>query len=497
MLSLYLSTTVVAQPQVGLDEPGDSTIRRIDVGAVAVLDEDARTIPDLIQYELGPWQPNDPESSLFAGSWSLAGEFLRFDMTVNGLVNPPGPLGLRSDAYDPFMYGPSPIVGFVEFNIDLNANTGGELDFPEFRYLGNVGRFGGRVDHPIWFDRAAVCGAEIDHFVSTPPFVDRSGEEFHIAFAGDTIVAVGHRIGNADDTFESGEAWSVTAKWLHRAHAFERFSSAGNDGIYEPEADFLFRHVPTLDQTVITLIFPLTNLAAAHARGESEEPNNGSDTDQASIFEGLVNLTQSVNAIPIGDPTRQEPDFQTIRPWENQSAATYLDPFNWDVNIVIGMAYETIDPFGALFAPTDVWPGPLVGDFNANGIVDSGDIEEFDAFLNVNDGSPLSDDDAEVDGVITIPNFGPNFCLYDLDYNGLIDNQDRKRIVIMGDLNFDHSVNIEDLQEFVTLLLISATTPDPVSPNLSIEKFIRANFIRDGVINGKDIPGFVERILAE
>ncbi|HPF39323.1 MAG TPA: hypothetical protein P5081_01165 [Phycisphaerae bacterium] len=497
LLSFVAAQVTYAQPQIGTDAAQELTVRRTDVGAVAELDEDIRTIPDLLHYELGAWAPDNPATSLYAGDWSDAGQFLRFDMILNGLVNPPGPLALRDDTYAPFMYGPSPIIGFVEFNVDLNVNTGGEVAAPEYRYLGNVGRFGGRVDHPDWFDRAAVCGADIDHVISTAPLVDRSGEEFHIAFTGDNVLAINHRIGDNDDVFEPDEAWAVSASWLHRAHAFERFSSAGADGIYEPPAEFIFRHRQDVDQTTITLIFPLTNLAAAQARGEIEEPNNGSDADQASIYEGLKNLTQSVAAIPIGDPTRQDPVFQTIRPWESQSASTYLDPSAWDVNIVIGMAYETIDPFGAIFAPTDVWPGPLPGDFNANGILDAGDIIEFDVFLSDNDGSSLTDADGVVNGIVIIPNFGPNFCMYDLDYDGDIDNSDRKEIVIMGDLNFDNAVDVGDLAEFVTLLLSSATEPDPISPSPSVEKFRRANFFADDIINGKDIPGFVDRFLAE
>lgn len=496
LLSLYSSQAAVAQTRLVPDDVGDRAVRRTDAGADAPLNDDIATIPDLIEYQIGRWQPDDPAEGLYAGTWSNTGGFLRFDLTLDGLINPPGPLNLLSDTYDPFLYGPSPLIGFVEFNVDQNVNSGGELDFPEFRYLGNAGRFGGLIDDSILRTRQAVCGSEIDHTISTPPFVDRSGEEFHIAFAGDTISGVSTRLGDTDSDFEPGEAWTISANWLHRAHSFEPFSGAGNDGIYEPETEFIFRHFVADDRTIVTLVFPLTNLAAAAAAGEIEEPNNGSDADQASIHEALMNLTQSVTAIPVGDPARLNPEFQSIRPWENQSALSYLDPTTWEVNIIVGMAYETLDPFGALFAPTDIMPGPTVGDFDGNGVVNAADVQLFDTFLVDNDGIPSSDDDATPDGIITIPDFGPNFCMYDLDYDGVIDNQDRKRIVIMGDINLDTQVNVEDLSEFVTLLLNSATKPDPVSTAPSHQKFLRANFNGDGIINGKDIPGFIESVLA-
>lgn len=497
MLSFCFVASAAAQQQKQLDGVGDAAIRRIDFGADAPTGSESSNIPDIVSYQLGAWQPANPATSLYGGMWSNGGQFVRFDLVLNGLVNPPGPINQVSPTYDPFYYGPSPLIGFVEFNIDQDVNTGGELDFPEFRYLANLGRFGGIVDHADWRDRAAVCGTDIDQDFMTAPFVDRSGEEFHIAFSGDTVLAVTRRIGDDDDTFEPGEAWSVTANWLHRAHSFERFSSAGNDGIYEPQAEFLFQHAIEIDQTIITMIFPLTNAAAADALELSTESNNGVDSDQASIQEGLSNLTQSVMAVPIGDPTRLEPEFQAIRPWENQSAAAFLDPASWEVNIIVGMPYTTMDAFGALYAPTDVMPSPIVGDFDGDGIVKQADVQAFDSFLEDMDGLVGVDADLSIDGAVTLVGFGPNFCVYDINYDGVIDTQDRKQIVIMGDVNLDLKVNVEDLEEFVTLLLNSATEPDPIVTDFTRDKFIRANFFVDGVINGKDIQGFVDRFLVE
>lgn len=194
-MSLWCSRTIIAQQRSAFDDTGEAVIRLTDLGADASLGEVPGTIPDILGYELGAWQPVAPQAGLYAGDWADDGRFLRFDLWIAGLVNPPGPLGLARPSYDPFLYGGSPIVGFVEFNMDADAETGGELDFPEFRYLANLGRFGGLLDHPLWRDRAAACGTDIDHTLSTAPFIDRSGEEFHIAIMGDNVSSNSHRVG--------------------------------------------------------------------------------------------------------------------------------------------------------------------------------------------------------------------------------------------------------------------------------------------------------------
>ena len=488
---------VVAQSRVAVDSINEAAPRRTDFGVDGMLDEDSHLVPDLVGYQIGRWQPEAPEANLYGGVWSTTGGFLRFDFAFMGLINPPGPLALVEDNYQPFQYGPNPFVGYVEFDVDTNAQTGGEPDFPEFRYLGNMGRFGGRVSDMVWGDRMAVCGSDIDGSVTSAPLVERSGEEFHLAFTGDGILGFTEALGDGDSTFEFGEIWVLHTTWLHRAHSFEPFSSSGGDGRYEPAVDVLFEHRFDLNWTIVSIVFPLTNMAAATARGEIEQPHNGNDADHASILEGLADLRTSVQAIPAGDAIRFEPEFDFIRDWETTTPASFLNPDQWRVNLIVGMPYVVEDTSGAFFAPTDVQPEPLFGDFDGDAIVTGNDVALFDAFIVDNDGVFPFDSDGVVDGVIQIANFGPGFCMYDLDYDGIIDDTDRNLIRIMGDLDFDLDVDFSDLAIMVNVLINPNLVPIPDPPGTVAALRQRADFDRNGLINGADVRGFTARMLAE
>jgi len=498
-IGLLLATTglVFGQTRVAVDSVGEAWPRLTDFGADGVIDEALHLTPDLIGYQIGRWQPVSVNEDIYQGDWSATGGFLRFDFAFLGLINPPGPLALVEDNYAPFMYGPNPFVGYIEFDVDSSAQTGGEVDFPEFRYLGNLGRFGGRATDPVWGNRMAVCRTDIDSQLTSPPLIERSGEEFHLACFGDGIEAITEINGDGDGIFEWGELWVLQTTWLHRAHVFERFSGAGGDGVYEPPVDVVFDHRLDLNWTIVTVVFPLTNLAAASARQEIEQPHNGSDADQASILEGLVDLRDSVMAIPAGDALRFEPDFDVVRDWETATPATNLNPDQWRVNLIVGMPYAIEDVSGAFFAPTDVQPEPLLGDFDGDGVVKAADLILFDTFLTDNDGAFPDDADGATDGAITIEAFGIGFCMYDLNYDGVIDDADRNLIQIMGDLDFDLDVDFNDLSIFVTLLLHPEMVPVPVPPGDLVALIDRADFDRNGLVNGRDIQGFTSRLLAE
>jgi len=78
-----------------------------------------------------------------------------------------------------------PGLRYVErYLYDGSADTGGELDSPDLRYLGNAARFGGAADGRYGRPFAALDRSAFDGSFTTPPFVERSGEEFHIAFHG-------------------------------------------------------------------------------------------------------------------------------------------------------------------------------------------------------------------------------------------------------------------------------------------------------------------------
>ena len=85
---------------------------------------------------------DEPRSDPFEGRFQEDGELLRLDLLIDGLVNPPG--STDPVAFDPFRYGDHPLFGFIEIDVDEDVETGGEIDHPEHRYLGNITRFGGK-----------------------------------------------------------------------------------------------------------------------------------------------------------------------------------------------------------------------------------------------------------------------------------------------------------------------------------------------------------------
>lgn len=496
LIVLWAATAFVgtarAQVHIEPDATGDAVIRRADLGADGIVDEAVHAIPDVAGYQIGPWLPNDSYVDPYVGTWAANGDFLRIEITFQGFVNPPGPLALSSGTYAPYLYGPNPVFGFVEFDVDNSVDTGGEVDFPAFRYTGNAARFGGKPSAPTLADRVATQGDDLDNILSTPPFVERSGEEWHLALFGDHITQIIEVTGNGNGIFEPQEVWLARGRLLHRAHAFEPFSGAGGDGVYKPMVDVRFEYAANLNLTLVTVVFPLTNAAAATQLGEAVQPLDGQDTNQASIQEGLADLVDSVTAIPPGNPLRNDPRFALLSGWEYLVPDDYLNPSTWDLNLLAGMAYVQEDPSGALLAWTDVLFDPVAGDFNGDGIVQSADVAALDLYLTDHDGVTGWDADATVNGIVQLINFGPNFSLFDLNCDGQVGPADRNLIVIMGDLDMDLDVDLADLVVLVDTLL----QPGSVSPEAFGALLARADFNEDGLINGADIGGFIASLLA-
>ena len=158
----------------------------------------------------------------------------------------------------------------------------------------------------------------------------------------------------------------------------------------------------------------------------------------------------------------------------------------WDVTILVSMSYENQDPLGDVFVWTDAAPGPKVGDFDGNGIVDIRDVNEFDTFLVLNDGVVDLDADG-IPGMVTLPDFGHNFSVFDLDYDGIVNDSDRSGIIIRGDMDGDFDIDLVDASIFAQVLVV---------PNAPVALFIRADVNEDGAINGRDIEVFVQKLLS-
>ncbi|MBU0717561.1 MAG: hypothetical protein KJ749_04870, partial [Planctomycetes bacterium] len=173
------------------DPTGDAVVRRTDPGADGPIgDATEHHRPDLICLDMGNWQPFDPATDLYEGEWLSTGQFLRLDLRFDGLVNPPGTISLDGTPFEPFLYGPHPVFGFVEIDMDASVMTGGETWAPGDRYLGNVARFGGKPAGPRFTDRTALGGADLLNPFDVAPFVQRSGEEFHIPFLGHETTSI-------------------------------------------------------------------------------------------------------------------------------------------------------------------------------------------------------------------------------------------------------------------------------------------------------------------
>ena len=415
-------TRVQGSPSVRhlADRSDDTVARPTDPGSDTPFDSDAHRLVDLLRMDIGTWAPDFPGTDLFTGTFDANGEFVRLDVTVDGLVNPPG----RADplAFDPFAFGPNPIYGFIEIDIDEDVDTGGEVDTPQFRYLGNVARFGGLPIDENFDNRVALNRNAFDQDFNTPPFVERHGEEFHLAFLGE-IVANGSITvidGDGDSEFEAGETWLLEGEFFHRAHGYEPFSfvqGGQSPGQYAPVCSLRFKHALESRETQISLVFPLTNVGAGLAGNEVPEAHNADPSDQASILEALEDLEESalfLRMFPTGIP-----EEELIWSWAFQNPSEQLDAEKWGVTALLGTSYTQPDPSGLYFVWTDVFPDVVLGDVDGDGEQEDDDDVLIADFIGLEDGS-----DGMIDGRVVLADFASDFSVYDINYDGVIDALD-------------------------------------------------------------------------
>jgi hypothetical protein len=430
------------------DEPHDAMPRPTDPGADDAFDpaDDARI--ELLEISMGRWEPDAPQTDLFAGAYAVQGKFLRLDVVLNRLVNPPGPTDPLD--FSPFRHGTRPVYGFVEIDIDGDADTGGEVAAPQYRYLANVARFSGLPASDLLAERAALTGGDLDGDFLSPPFVERHGEDFHLALLGDLfepddIVEIA---GNGDGIFGAGERWNIVAPLFHRAHGYEPFSLASGGahaGEYSPGSVVQFRHDPVADQTRIILVFPFTNIGAGLMRGESPQPNNADPSDHASIFEALFDLNQS--AIFLTNFPTGWPEETLIIRWKDKNPINFFDPAQWSVTALLGISYTQPDPNAQRFVWTDVYPNTLRGDVNGDGVADGVDRAAIEQFILQADAA-----DGVVDGQVVIGAFADDFHLFDLNHDGVVDLLDVALVAAPADLDGDGDVDLHDFAIFQSCL---------------------------------------------
>ncbi len=453
------------------DAPHDSIPRRRDRHGPIAIDavEPVRTV-ELLETSLGAWAPGNAASDLFVGQYRSTGGFVRLDLRFAGLVNPPG--NVEPNNFKPNHYGPRPVYGFVEIDMDGNLSTGGEVDSPQYRYLGNVARFGGQVPLPALRTRVAIDASAFDRNFLTPPFVERSGEDFHLALLGGEATAIRELHGNGNGFFERGEAWLLTGAYFHRAHGYERFSLAEGGrtpGQYMPQHKLLFAHDVIQNVTTVSVVFPLTNAAAASAGGQTTQAMNNNPSDQASVLEGLDDLHDSaafVAAFPTSDAAQT-----LISNWETEIPSNYLNPHDWKLTVLVGTNHPMLEPSQALFLWTDLFPNVIPGDVDGNGARADADAQAIRTFIAGNDGR-----DGHFDAAVVVRDFASGFSLFDVDYDGVVDARDIIRE--NGDADIDGDIDLADFATQQTCFGRAGAFTPCVSVNFNGDDTVDLNDVR-------------------
>jgi hypothetical protein len=453
------------------DLQGDAVVRRTDLGQDAPLPAEFEPI-DLLEIRVEGWETPTPTTDQYNGS-STGGDatLMRLQIRVDGLVAPPGPIGLDASPYAPYLFGDRPIFGYIELDVDDQKNSGGEfMPLAQNRYLANVGRFGSSPFGSISDRMVRNAAEDLDSNFSTSPQFERTGGEFALALCGCFTPSIVSQDGNMDSSFDQGESWIVSGRFFERFVAFAPESGlfGGSDfGFFDPIVELQFKHDIALDQTTITLIFPVTNEGAAELLGQSEQSIDLNITNQTSIEEALDDL------IIGADFTTGNLNVLTS-PWEGRQTDDYYRPRDWGVTALIGTAPLTKDPT-SLFVWTDTGFDEVHGDLDDDGLVTASDTQIIEDSIALLDGT-ASDADGMVDGDVEIVDFGPNFDLRDLNGDGIISDDDILAPDCPADLTGEGSLNFLDVSAFLSAY--SATDP-------------AADFVVDGQFNFLDVSAFL------
>lgn len=466
------------------DPAHDAVARPTDPGAAGTFDSDGHRLPDLLELRLGGWTPSQPELDLLEGEYaadSSDADFVRVDLVVDGLMNPPGEVG--PGLFQPFRYGPNPLYGFVEIDMDENVNTGGELLAPQYRYLGNVVRFGGRINDGPLEGREALSADAFDQDIATAPLVERSGEEFHLALLGGEFTSsrITKVVGDSDSQFEAGETWQITAPFFHRAHGFEEFSFVEGGllpGEYMPDVTVQFRHDPASDRTTISLVFPLTQVGAGLAAGVPPQPIDFDPTNQVSVEEALADLQFSAEFLakfPTGDPNEA-----LIQGWAVEDPEEFLDPGHWRITALLGSSYLFPLQDGVFYVWSDIYPNVERGDVDGDRQIDDDDLEKIEEYIESHDL-----DDGLRDEIALIGGFAENFSVFDVNHDGRVDGLDLLVEEADGDVDEDEDVDLRDFARFQNCQ--GAAT-------LGESECISADLDLSGETNRDDLPWFIANL---
>lgn len=453
-----------------VDEQGDAVIRRTDSGNDAALPVGYEPI-DLLSVEVGGWDPDFPASDLYAGEFeSDHPDFVRIDVRFAGVASPPGPIGLNGFEYAPYRFGSRPVFGFIEFDIDHENESGGELmPIAQQRYLSNVARFSKSPRGSI-NERIAISHEDLDSSFYSEPWVERSGAELSVSMCGCFEPMIVAQDGNGNSIFDAGETWLVEGRFFERFQAFQPESALFGGsafGLFDPLVQIRFSHDPIDNTTQMSLVYPLTNEGAALAAGEPVQPLDLSLLNHTSIEEAVDDLI-------VGADFTSGPLRLLTQGWRNGDLGDIQDPNEWGVTALIGTA-PTIKEPSSLYIWTDSGFDELSADYNLDGINDVEDEFELADFIDDTDGGGL-DSDLTVNGIITLSDPGIEFHLFDLNADGLISADDSPIASCPADLSGDGFLDFFDISAF----LGSFQAQDPI-----------ADFDENGSFDFFDISAFL------
>ncbi len=469
-----IGTTALARPdeRIWNDPAGDAVARRTDTGANGPVRAGC-TLPDLVQVRLAGWQSPTPATNPYAGTVTNPEDahLFRLQLVLAGLVNPPGTNYFVGPGADPFEFGDSPLHGFVEINVDDDKDTGGETEpGARHRYLAAIARFG-RTPYGSIGQRVAISADDFDGNFLTGPYFERSGADFVVSFCGCWATTIASGDANANGRFDPDETWIVRGRYFQRTGGYENASAAFGGtapGLYDPPTNIRFAHESATDRTTITLIGALDMTGAAQLAGQGVQGVNLNVGDHTSVLEALQDLVNGAGGLY---GTLSGPAWHLTHRWEGRDPEESLRVDRWEARSLLGTAYDQEED--APFVWTDTGLAETPGDMDSDGLansVDRGIVQQAIASL---DGGPR-DGDGVVNGSVAILDFGPNFYLYDVNADGLIDSAD-VGFYCPPDFNADGALNVLDYIAFQTGFALR----DP-----------RADFNGDGAFNVNDYIAF-------
>lgn len=463
------------------DPIGDARLIRTDPGNDGVTPPSH--VPDLLRVQLSGWLPYDGVADPFTGS-IVSGETaptFRMDVVVRGLVNPPG--SIEPFSFDSMRFGPRPIIGFIDLNVDRDRDTGGELGgAAELRFLANVARFATLPDSSI-SNRAALDSSAFDLIFSQGPQFERTGADFSLVLCGCFEPVILHRSGgNEDDIFEFGETWVLSGRFFERAQGYRNASGmlgGSMPGLYDAPTRVRFHHDTTTDETTISVVYAIDMAGAAMLQGGPVQQINFFADDHVSIQEGVEDLIEAASG-PLFEPERT-----LTRDWDGEDFEDMRDPTDWRVTALIGTPYAVSDERPYVWS--DIGFSLQSGDFNGDGFINPQDADALFDEIQRLDGT---DDDADgtINGVVVIPDFPVNFNLHDLNYDGTLTTADspigsacRADLTSSTDPNDpgygvpDGLINIDDFFYFLDQFVASnlnvvdlSGSSDPMNPEYGV-----------------------------